>query len=139
MSPFFWYNGYRGKQYKLFPYHKAGLLRFDDPGNMCYAASGKIVMSIFDTQLEKFLLRAAAEIFADGSNKDRWNDFLKPIYTQLEDGPTRQIFDDPWDMKAIEWAYDTFDTSYGFDSSERLLPFEAFNIYCSFFKIKTKN
>ncbi len=122
MSPFFWYNSYRGKQYKLFPHHKAGLLRFDDVGNMCYAATGKIVMSAFDSTFEKYLLRWAAEIFADGSSNDRWENFLKPIYTQLEDKPTRQWFDDPWDMKVIEWAYDIFDPSTVF-------PLEAFKFY----------
>ncbi len=75
ISPLFWYNDYRGKQYKLFHNHKPGLLRFDDP----------------------------------------------------------------WDMKTIEWAYDTFGAPQTSDSSERLLPFQAFIIYCSFFKIKTKN
>ena len=121
MSPFFWYNGYRGKQYKLFPYHKAGLLRFDDPGNMCYAASGKIVMSSFDSTFEKYLLKWAAETFA-AFDIDNWAKLWKPIYTQLEDKPTKQWFDDPWDMKTIEWAYDTFDTSTVF-------PLEAFKFY----------
>ena len=95
-------------------------------------------MSSFDSTFEKYLLKWAAEAFA-AKNPENWSKFWKPIYTELENGPTRQIFDNPWDMKAIEWAYDTFDVSQAFDSSEKLLPFQAFNIYCNFFKIKTKN
>ena len=130
MSPFFWYNGYQGKQYKLFPYHKAGLLRFDDPDNMCYGASGKIVMSVFDTELEKFLLLFAAQ---GAALSNGLTNFGKPVYTQLEDKPTKQWIDDPWDLRVITWSYDT-----PFEVNGDILPFEAFKIYCQYFDIRSK-
>ena len=132
MSPFFWYNGYRGKQYKLFPNHKTGLLRFDDPGKMCYGASGKIVMSRFDSIVEKFILRVVAEIVA--FDKSTWKEFWKPMYTELEKLPPIKWFDDPWDLTAIEWAYDT-----PFVQSDEFVPFKTFEFYCKRFNLAPNN
>ena len=133
MSPFFWYNGYQGKQYKLFPYHKAGLLRFDDPGNMCYAVSGKILMSHFHNTLEKFTLLMAAEAFAALNSQNR-KEFGQIEYTQLKNGPTAKWFDDPWDLTAIEWAYDT-----PFVQSDEFVPFKTFEFYCKRFNLAPNN
>ena len=44
-SPFFYYRGHNG-EYKLQNInHKTGLLRYDDTGNMCYGATGKVMLS----------------------------------------------------------------------------------------------
>ncbi len=42
---FFYYRGHNGKYRLENTHHKSGSLRYDDTGNMCYGATGKVMLS----------------------------------------------------------------------------------------------
>ena len=89
-------------------------------------------MSRFDSIVEKFILRVAAELVA--FDKSTWKEFWNPMYTELEKLPPIKWFDDPWDLTAIEWAYDT-----PFVQSDEFVPFKTFEFYCKRFNLAPNN
>ena len=120
LSKFFHYKGYNST-YNLNMYgHKPGLLRYDDPGNMCYGATGKIMLSIYIPEPDRpGILEFAANFYAV---KDEWDKIVKALFagdkeTKIKfDNFTKGLsdwikfghFDDPRDLKAIEYGYNNF-------------------------------
>ena len=130
MSPFFWYNGYHNMAYKLEKQigHKPGLLRYDDPGNMCYGATGKILISSFDHVIEERILLWAAEIYAiqqyylkDSRPRQEKEKMLQEY--RLQGG----WYDDPHDSAAVKWGYQIPMNSYITD--EQISSWKTFLFY----------
>ena len=113
MSKYFRYRGNR-KTYKLNnpgQPHLPGLMRYDDPGNMCYSATGKILLSGFNHILEKWALQEFADMYALLDNPefkhlvDNPEGLLKAYFK--EKGYLKKL-DNPWDLAAIGYGYDAF-------------------------------
>ena len=86
-------------------------MRYDDPGNMCYGATGKILLSGLDGVVEKWMLQEFADMYAL---------LDKPKYAKLSKEPKKLLgvyllqagfirsIDDKWDLASIGYGYDAF-------------------------------
>ena len=86
-------------------------MRYDDPGNMCYSATGKILLSGLDGALEKWMLQEFADMYAL-LNRDEYAHLSNDPWGLLgayfkERGFIRNL-DDKWDLSAMNYGYDAF-------------------------------
>ena len=100
--------------------HKPGLLRYDDPGNICYGATGKIMLSVYIPEPDRpGIFKFAANFYAAWDDGDKivkalfaGDKEIKLKFDNFTQGLTQWIkfkhFDDPRDLKAVEYGYNSF-------------------------------
>ncbi|MGL4524054.1 MAG: hypothetical protein ACRCVN_00840 [Spirochaetia bacterium] len=113
-SLFFYYSPPNGKAYKHAKNTK-NIMRFDDPGNLIYAATGaEICYLLADDESKKVFLKGAAESYAAGEGSHMVSKMVDGLGKGWEAGAFDTsnldvaLFDGAHDIAVINWGYDAY-------------------------------